>query len=71
MDVQIKCAVTEDAKRLAEVFNLSFYSDYLKYGECPGYGKTERDMLLKMLGYRETKKYMDNNVLVSYFERFK
>ncbi len=45
MEITIKKAAPADAQRLAEVYNLSFYSDYLKYGECPGYGKTEQKIL--------------------------
>ena len=45
MIIKIEKACRSDAKRLAEVYNMSFYSDYLKYGECPGYNKTENDIL--------------------------
>lgn len=44
MIIKIEKACRSDAKRLAEVYNMSFYSDYLKYGECPGYNKTENDI---------------------------
>ena len=30
----------KDAELLVNLYNASFYSDYIKYGECPGYGKT-------------------------------
>ena len=45
MIIKIEKACRSDAKRLAEVYNMSFYSDYLKYGECPGYNKTENDKI--------------------------
>lgn len=48
MDIEIFRAQSQDAKRLAEVFNTSFYSDYVKYGECPGHNKTEDSMLAGM-----------------------
>ncbi|MDD3339509.1 MAG: GNAT family N-acetyltransferase [Lachnospiraceae bacterium] len=51
MRIDIVKAQATDAQRLAEVFNRSFYSDFLKYGECPGYGKTEKDMLDGMKKY--------------------
>ncbi|MGL5436976.1 MAG: GNAT family N-acetyltransferase [Lachnospiraceae bacterium] len=51
MRVEIMKAQPQDAKRLAEVFNDSFYSDYVKYGECPGYNKTEKSMLTGMKEY--------------------
>lgn len=45
MEIKILPPQESDAKRLAEVYNLSFYADYIKYGECPGYHKTEEHML--------------------------
>lgn len=44
MKAVIQRARPEDAGQLAAVFNASFYSDYLRYGECPGYNKTEEGM---------------------------
>lgn len=40
MDIEYRCAKTEDAEVLVEIYNASFYKDYIRYGECPGYGKT-------------------------------
>ena len=37
-------AKKEDANMLIEIYNASFYDDYIKYGECPGYGKTKENM---------------------------
>lgn len=48
MKIELIRAQKADAKRLAEVYNLSFYSDYLRYGECPGYHKTEEQVLSNM-----------------------
>lgn len=48
MKIELRNAQPGDAKRLAEVYNASFYSDYMKYGACPGYGKTEESMLSAM-----------------------
>ena len=34
-----------DAKLLADIYNEAFYSDYnIRFGECPGYGKTRETM---------------------------
>lgn len=44
MLVEYKKANLEDAKLLIDIYNTSFYSDYVKYGECPGYGKTKEMM---------------------------
>lgn len=29
---------------LIEIYNASFYDDYIKYGECPAYGRTRESM---------------------------
>lgn len=34
----------EDADMLIEIYNASFYDDYIKYGECPAYGRTRESM---------------------------
>lgn len=33
-------AEKKDATLLIDIYNASFYSDYIKYGECPAYGQT-------------------------------
>lgn len=48
MSIEILNTQKEDAKQLADVFNLSFHNDYVKYGECPGFNKTEEDILIGM-----------------------
>ena len=30
-------AVKSDADLLMDIYNSSFYDDYVRYGECPGY----------------------------------
>lgn len=37
-------AAKSDANLLIEIYNSSFYDDYIRYGECPGYGKTRSEM---------------------------
>lgn len=37
-------AETADAELLIRIYNSSFYSDFIKYGECPAYGKTTEEM---------------------------
>lgn len=44
MDIDYRKANTEDAELLINIYNSAFYSDYVKYGECPGYGKTKEKM---------------------------
>ena len=44
MTIEYRKAALEDAGLLIDLYNASFYSDYLRYGACPGYGKT-REMM--------------------------
>jgi len=37
-------AKKEDADMLIEIYNASFYDDYIKYRECPAYGRTRERM---------------------------
>ena len=37
-------AKKEDADMLIEIYNSSFYNDYIKYGECPAYDRTRESM---------------------------
>ena len=37
-------AQKEHADMLIEIYNASFYDDYIKYGECPAYGRTREVM---------------------------
>ena len=40
MNISYRKANIEVADLLIEIYNAAFYSDFIKYGECPGYGKT-------------------------------
>ena len=40
MNIDFKKAAVEDAGLLVDLYNASFYSDYVRFGTCPGYGKT-------------------------------
>ena len=40
-----------DANLLIDIYNSSFYEDYIHYGECPGYGKTKEQMELSILRF--------------------
>lgn len=35
MTIEYRQATLEDAELLINIYNASFYSDYLNYGECP------------------------------------
>ena len=40
MTIEYRKAGSEDAEMLVNIYNASFYSDYMRFGACPGYGKT-------------------------------
>jgi len=42
--IEYRQAALEDAELLINIYNASFYDDYLRYGSCPGYGKTKEMM---------------------------
>ena len=44
MRIDYRKANAEDAELLIGIYNAAFYRDYLKYGTCPGYGKTKEMM---------------------------
>ncbi len=44
MKIEYREAELSDAQLLADIYNSSFYSDFVRYGECPGYGKTKETM---------------------------
>ena len=41
MKLAFRKAELTDAALLTDIYNSAFYSDYIRYGECPAYGKTE------------------------------
>ena len=55
MKLEIKAATIEEAELLVDIYNKAFYEDFLKYGECPGYGKSVSDMEKSI---NETSKYI-------------
>ena len=44
MELTYREAGIEDAALLIKIYNSSFYDDYIRYGYCPGYGKTKEQM---------------------------
>ena len=44
MTIEYRQASIEDAELLVKIYNASFYDDYVRYGSCPGYGKTIKMM---------------------------
>ena len=50
MEITYRKANAEDAELLIGIYNAAFYRDYLKYGTCPGYGKTKEMMEKSIAG---------------------
>ena len=44
MKTEYRKAKTEDAEMLVNIYDAAFYSDYIRFGSCPGYGKTTEMM---------------------------
>lgn len=44
MTIDYRTAKLPDAPLLVKLYDAAFYSDYIRYGECPGYGKSEESM---------------------------
>ena len=51
MEISFRQAKKEDTELLVDIYNSSFYSDYIKYGECPAYGKTKEMMEQSIINY--------------------
>lgn len=51
MEITYRKAETADAELLINIYNAAFYSDYIRYGECPAYGKTKEMMEQSILHY--------------------
>ena len=51
MTITYRQAVPEDAGLLVSIYNASFYDDFLRYGVCPGYGRTRETMEVSIRKY--------------------
>lgn len=63
MKIEFQKANMDDIEALIDVRNQSFYEDYVKYGECPGYNLTKETMTEIILN-RIVYKIMCNNQIV-------
>lgn len=55
MTTEYRKAVSEDAEMLVNIYNAAFYSDHVRFGACPGYGKTTEMMEASI---RDNPKYI-------------
>ena len=56
-DLEYKCADTGDAKLLVEIYNSAFYDDFIRYGQCQAYGRSEENMQKSILDYPKILAY--------------
>lgn len=59
MKIAYRKAETTDASLLIEIYNSSFYDDYIYYGECPAYGRTKEQMEYSIENYPKYIIYAD------------
>lgn len=50
-DLEYRCADTSDSKLLVVIYNSAFYDDFIRYGQCPAYGRSEENMKQSILEY--------------------
>jgi ribosomal protein S18 acetylase RimI-like enzyme len=43
-ELNFRNATAEDTELLIKIYNAAFYDDYIRYGECPAYGRSVPDM---------------------------
>ena len=60
MKIEYRQANKEDAELLVNIYNASFYDDYVRYGSCPGYGQTKEMMEESISKYRKHIILCDN-----------
>ncbi len=51
MKIEFREAVAADAWMLIEIYNSAFYKDYIRYGECPAYGRSLEEMQRSILEF--------------------
>ncbi len=63
MNISFKKADIEDAGRLLEIQKMSFYDDYIEYGECPSYEHSIGDVE-NIIKTAITYKIIYNNTII-------
>lgn len=51
MKIEFREAVAADAGVLIEIYNSAFYKDFIRYGECPAYGRSLEEMRRAILEF--------------------
>ena len=63
MELTFKDAHWTDAEALIELYNAAFYDDYVKYGQCPGYGRSKDEMEVSILRFPKTMACLDDKIV--------
>ena len=51
MKIEFREAVAADAGLLIEIYNSAFYKDFIRYGECPAYGRSLEEIRRSILEF--------------------
>jgi len=62
-EISFGLATTEDIGDLIAIQNQAFYDDYVKYGNCPGYGRTYESMKSSVENCIAYKIMMDGTIV--------
>lgn len=60
MNISYRRAKKEDADLLIQIYNGAFYDDYVRYGECPAYGRSREGMEKSMEKFPKDIIYCDD-----------
>lgn len=60
MKLSFRRAGNKDVDLLISLYNESFYKDFLRYGECPAYGKTKERMQKSLITFPKDIIYCNN-----------
>lgn len=51
MKIEFREALISDAELLIEIYNSAFYKDFIRYVECPAYGRSIEEMQRSILEF--------------------
>lgn len=60
INLQYRRAEKSDAELLIKIYNSAFYDDYVRYGECPAYGRTVEQMENSIESFPKEIVFCDN-----------
>ena len=63
MNLTYRRAEKKDADLLVQIYNEAFYDDYVRYGECPAYGRSRENMENSLEKYPKEIIYCDGKAV--------